>query len=121
MSTTSSRPDLVLINGLLDVKFLELTVPFNSTEVLAAARSRKALKSSYLQLVTDLEDRGFLVSSFTLEIRALGHFDPIAIRTLSDVFTLSKQEAKQVMMNLRIAVSCSYYIILMPDFLAVGM
>ena len=83
MSTTSSRPDLVLING-LDVKFLELTVPFNSPEALAAARSRKA---RYLQLVTDLEDRGFSVSYFTLEIGALSHFDSIAIRTLSDVFT----------------------------------
>ena len=61
--------------------------------------------------MTDLEDRGFSVSYSTLVIGALGHFDSIAIRTLSDAFALYKQEAKQVMMNLaRIAVSCSYYI-----------
>ena len=54
ISTTTSRPDLVLITG-PEITFLELTVPFNSPEALAAARSRKSLKSNYLQLVTDLE------------------------------------------------------------------
>ena len=110
ISTSTSRPDLVLISG-PEVTFLELTVPFNSPEALAAARSRKSLKSNYLQLVTDLEDSGWSASYFTLEIVSLGHFEPNAIRTLSDVFHLSKQEAKQVLMNLsRITISCSYHI-----------
>jgi len=42
ISTTTSRPDLVLIAG-PEVTFLELTVPLNSPEALAAARSRKSL------------------------------------------------------------------------------
>ena len=48
ISTTTSRPDLVLITG-PEITFLELTFAFNSPEALAAARSRKSLKSS-LQL-----------------------------------------------------------------------
>ena len=74
ISITSSRPDLVLITG-PEVTFLELIVPFNSPEALAAARSRKSLKSNYLQVATDLEDSGWSVSYFTLEIGSLGHFD----------------------------------------------
>ena len=80
ISTTTSRPDLVLITG-PEVTFLELTVPFNSPEALAAARSRTSLKSNYLQLATNLEDSGWSVSYFTLEIGSLGHFEPNATRT----------------------------------------
>ena len=109
-STTTSRPDLVLITG-PEITFLELTVPFNSPEALAAARSRKSFKSNYLQLATDLEDSGWSVSYFTLEVGSLGNFEPNATRTLADAFLLSKQEAKQILMKLsRIAVSCSYHI-----------
>ena len=105
ISTTSCRLDLVFITG-SEITLLELTVPFNLPEALAAARSRKSLKSNYLQLATDLEDSGWSVSYFTLEIGSLGHFEPNATRTLSDAFFLSKQGAKQVLMNLsRIAVS----------------
>ena len=104
ISTTTFRSDLVVITG-LEVAFLETRVPFNSPEALAAARSRKPLKSNYLRLVTDLEAKGWSVSYFTLEI------EPNATKTLSDAFLLSKQEAKQLLMNLsRIAVSCSYHI-----------
>ena len=72
---------------------------------------KKVPKSNYLQLATDLEDSGWSVSYFTLEIGSLGHFEPNATRTLSDAFLLSKQEAKQILMKLsRIAVSCSYHI-----------
>ena len=85
ISTTTSRPYLVLITGRV-ITFLELTVPFNSPEALAAARSRKSLKSHYLQLATDLEDSRWSVSYFTLEIGSLGHFQPNATRTLSDAY-----------------------------------
>ena len=65
----------------------------------------------FLQLATNLEDSGWSVSYFMLEIGSLGHFESNATRTLSDGFLLSKQEAKKVLMKLsRIAVSCSYHI-----------
>ena len=106
--TTTCRPDLVLILK-PNITLFELTVPFNSPEALSAARP--SLKSSYLQLITDLEDRGWSVSYFTLEIGSLGHFDQAAIRTLSDAFHFSKNEAKQVLKSLsKIVVSCSYHI-----------
>ena len=110
ISTTTSRPDLVLITE-PEVTFLELSVPFNSPEALAAARSKKSLKSNYLQLATDLEGSGWSVSYFTFEIGSFSHFEPYATTTLSDAFLLSKQDAKQILMKLsRIAVSCSYHI-----------
>ena len=57
ISTTTSRPDLVLITG-PEVTFLKLTVPFNSPEALAAARSRKSLSqtTSSLQLTLKTVD-----------------------------------------------------------------
>ena len=113
ISTTTSRPDLVLITG-PEVTFLELTVPFNSPEALAAAKSRKSLKSNYLQLAIDLDDSGWSLSYFTLEIGSLDHSEPNTTRTLSDAFLLSKQEAKQVLL-LRIAVP-ALIIFSMPDF-----
>ena len=100
----------MLVSG-PNITLFELTVPFNSLEALSAARSRKSLKSRYLQLVTDLEDKGWLVSYYTIEIGSLGHYDKSAIRTLLDAFPLSKNEAKQVLFSLsKIAVSCSYHI-----------
>ena len=90
-----------------NITLFELTGPFNSPEALSAARSRKSLKSSYLQLITDLEDR---VSYFTLEIGSLGNFDQAAIRTLSDAFHFSKNEAKQVLKSWsKIVVSCTFF------------
>ena len=104
--TYGPPPELILRPN---ITLFELTVPFNSPEALSAARS--SLKSSYLQLITDLEDRGWSVSYFTLEIGSLGHFDQAAIRTLSDAFHFSKNEAKQVLKSLsKIVVSCSYHI-----------
>ena len=48
---------------------------------------------------------------FTLEIGSLGNFELRPIRTLSDIFLLSKQEAKQVLTSLcMITVSWSYHI-----------
>ena len=81
ISTTTSRPDLVLISE-SEITFLELIVPFNSPEALAAAWSGKSLKSSSLQL-TNVEVKCLLHTP--------GHFKLIAIRTLSDI---SKQETK---------------------------
>ena len=61
ITTTTSRLDLVLISK-PEIMFLELTVPSNSPEALAAARSRKANKASYLELMADLEESGDRIS-----------------------------------------------------------
>ena len=54
ISTTTARPDLVLISE-LNVTMLELTIPTNSRETIQAARTRKLNKSNYQQLISDLE------------------------------------------------------------------
>ena len=95
-----TRPSVHHRARIYQPRILELTVPFKSPDALAAAKSRKSLKSNYLQLATDLEDSGWSVSHFTQEIGSLGHFGPNATRSLSDAFLPSKQKAKQVLMKL---------------------
>ena len=56
ISTTSSRPDLALIED-STVSLLELTVPTNINDGLSAAKHRKFNKASYLQLISDLHGR----------------------------------------------------------------
>ena len=46
------------------------------------ARSRKLRKSSYCQLASALECRGLQVVYTTLEVGALGHYRPQAVKTL---------------------------------------
>ena len=72
ISTTTSRPDLVLIEDKM-VYILELTVPSNNKEALHAAYLRKSNKSSYLEVINDLENRDLSVVYKTLEIGSLGN------------------------------------------------
>ena len=51
---TSARPDMVLIRS-MEITLIELTVPYDSRENLNNARARKFQKSSYLELLGDLE------------------------------------------------------------------
>ena len=109
-STTLARPDIVLIED-LSVNLLELTVPTNTNEALLAARKRKSEKPLYLQLVSDLEDRGLSVSFETLEIGSLGHYTPCAVKCLTSTFSMSKRLAKNILSKLsKISIACSYHI-----------
>ena len=58
---TSARPDMVLIRNMV-ITLIELIVPYDSRENLRNARARKSQKSSYLELLGDLETKGFLAS-----------------------------------------------------------
>ena len=80
----------------MSVNILELTIPTNTREAVQAARKRKSEKPLYLQLISDLEDRGLSVSFGTLEIGSLGHYGPCAIKCLTCTFGLSKQLAKSI-------------------------
>ena len=80
---TSARPDMVLIRS-MEITLIELTVPFESRENLNNARARKSQKSSYLELLGDLEAKGYSASLVTCEISSLGHSLPVCHpRTLS--------------------------------------
>ena len=83
----------------------------NTYKPLKAARNRKSEKPLYLQLVSDLEDRGLSVSFLTLEIRSLGHFTSYAVKCLTNTFSLSKQHARTILSKLsKISIACSYHI-----------
>ena len=79
---TSARPDMVLIRG-LEITLIELTVPFDSRENLNNARFRKSNKSSYLELVSDLEAKGYSATLITCEISSLGHSLPVCHKDIS--------------------------------------
>ena len=111
LSTTSDRPDLVIVSG-GDVHILELTIPANTIENLNEARHRKQAK--YQPLIEDLEShpRTMEVSYCTIEVGSLGHYPPSAIQALRKACpSLAKNEAKDIMAQAaKVAVGCSYYI-----------
>ena len=110
VSTTTARPDLVLVSG-SNITMLELTIPTNSSESIQAARARKLNKLNYQHLISDLESGNFHVSFNTLEIGSLGHYEQEAVYCLRHTFNLSKCDTNQILLKLsRIAVGCSYHI-----------
>ena len=86
------------------------TVPFNSREVLHAARLRKSNKQSYLQLVSDLEGKEYTVYYHTLEIGCLGHYEQCTLNCIKRIFNLLKYCWKKLLLKLsKTTTSCSYY------------
>ena len=112
ITTSLVRPDLVMIED-SSITILELTVPFNSRDALQAASLRKSNKQSYmyLQLLSDLEERGFSAQYHTLEIGSSGHYEQCALNSIKRSFNLTKQECKKLLLKLsQTAISCSYHI-----------
>ena len=111
LSTSSDRPDLVIISG-ADVSIVELTISANNFENLRDAKSRKQAK--YKQLIADLEAREDIrsVKYATLEIGSLGYHCPSTIRDLrSACNSLSKQDARILFdQGAKVAIACSYHI-----------
>ena len=73
LSTTSARPDIVLIPE-SNVTMVELTIPSNSKAALIQAKERKRKRLTYNSLIGDLEVRSLSVNYRTLEIGSLGHY-----------------------------------------------
>ena len=76
---------MVLIRG-LEIILIELTVPYDSRENLNSVRSRKLNKSSYLELVSDLEAKGYSATLITGEISLLGHSLPVCHKAIQKSF-----------------------------------
>ena len=72
---TTARPDMVLIRNMV-ITLIEITVPYDFRENLRNARARKSQKSSYLELLDDLEAKGYSALLVTCEI-SLGYYLPI--------------------------------------------
>ena len=108
ISTTRARPDVIDNSA---VRLLELTVPTNTREALQAARIRKLNKPLYLQLISDLEERGLSVSFRTLEIGSLGHHKSFAVKCLADTFDLSKKLSRYILSKLsKVSIAYSFHI-----------
>ena len=75
---TFARPDMVLIRNMI-IMLLEFTVPYDSWENLRNARARKSQKCSYLELLGDLEAKGYSASLVTCEISSLDYSRPICL------------------------------------------
>ena len=63
----------------------ELTVCGNTQEAITAAQSWKANKTEYLGIVSDLYRLGWIANYGTIEIGALGHYNPSAPPTLQHI------------------------------------
>ena len=61
------------------------------------AQERKLNKPNYLQLVSDLQRRGLQSHYTTLEIGALGHYHPVALRLMCELFPeIASQKWKSI-------------------------
>ena len=95
---TSARPDMVLIRG-LEITLIELIVPYDSRENLNGARYRKSNKSSYLELVSDLETKGYSAALITREISSLGHSLPVCHKAIQKLIPLIARSTIYVVFN----------------------
>jgi hypothetical protein len=65
--------------------------------------------TSYLSLITDLEDRDLKVTYVTLEIGSFGHYFPEAVDCIAKMFHMTKLETKPVLLKVtKVANACSY-------------
>ena len=111
LSVSAARPDMVLREG-RSLRILELTVCSNTQRGFEEARSRKLHKPVYCQLVADLECRGLQVAYTTLEVGALGHYRPQAVKTLQTMVPdMPRGVAFHILRELgKVAISCSLHI-----------
>ena len=92
---------------------LELTVYSSTQRGFEEARSGKMHKPSNCQLATDLECRDLQVFYSTLEIGALDHYRPQAVKTLQTIVPdMPCVAAIYTFRELgKVAISCSSYIL----------
>jgi len=110
LSTTLSRPDLVLISD-DSLCLFELTITINTREHLLAARAQK--EDRYRSLLQNLQrtSTGLTVDLITIEIGCLGHFMPEAISRVAKACQVAKKTVPTLFeQGARIAVSCSHRI-----------
>ena len=108
---TSSRPDIVIVKG-VELHFLELTVCGNTPTAIQNANQRKSNKTEYLHLLSDCRRKGWAASYHTIEIGALGHYNPVAPRQLSGLSkTISTSAWRQLLTTAsEVAINCSYFL-----------
>ena len=111
VEVTPYRPDLVAVKG-QTLHLVELTFCGNTMDAMAAARNRKANKLEYLYLLSDIRRKGWKASYSTIEIGALGHYNPDSLSTLSASWQdIRMSEWKKILTSgATTAISCSQVI-----------
>ena len=111
VSVSSARPDIVMREGNV-IKISELTVCSNTQRGFDEARSRKRNKPAYIQLISDLEAKGFKVNYSTIEIGSLGHYTSDATNAVSGLMpTLSTARVRLVLATMgKVSFACSDHI-----------
>ena len=79
-------PDQIWLSLKNSVSLIELTIPFNSPESLANAKTQKENKENYQLVLGDLESHGYVANLITIEIGALGHWLPRTRSALLEAF-----------------------------------
>ena len=107
---TPEKPDFVIINRLIKhITIIELTCPWE--ERLDEARRLKTEK--YTPLVTDIQQKGFSVEYFPLEVGARGIINKANKETIKDISIYTNTNAKKLIKALsKQAVTSSYFIFL---------
>ena len=107
---TAEKPDIVIINRLINhLVVIELTCPWE--ENLEDARQRKSNK--YAPLIADIEQKGFSVEYFPLEVGARGIINKANKETIKDISLYTTINTKNLIKALsKEAVTASYYIFL---------
>jgi hypothetical protein len=72
IAVTTARPDAFIVRD-RKITVLELTMPWNSSQSIQEAGTRKQRKVNYQYLASDLTSQGYTVQILTLEIMCLGH------------------------------------------------
>ena len=108
--TTLQRPDIVIINRTeKKITLFELTVSFEKNE--DAAHARKTL--SYLDLISDLKERGWSAENIPFEIGSRGHINSRNKVSISGVMKKNKikiQKKSQFQNISKISLLCSFAI-----------
>ena len=108
LSSTLSRPDLVLVSN-NSICLFELTIPTNTQQHILAARARKEDRCSCLQC--NLQLSGLSVNLISIEIGCLDHFIPDTIAQVTNADEVAKKTIRSLFEQAAcIAVSCSYRI-----------
>jgi hypothetical protein len=93
---TSARTNMVLIRS-MEITLIEFTVRYDSRENLMNTRARKSQKYLYLQLLGDLEAKGYSASLITCEISSLGPSPPVCLKATHELLPAVPRSAIRAM------------------------
>ena len=105
---TTQRPDLVIVwPTVKEIAIIELTIPFEMNVDQAHERKNKRYES----LVRDIENNGFKVHFYAIEIGCRGHITKNNVKRIKDIFRLCKISVSNVLSTLsRLTIISSFTI-----------